>query len=166
MRETEKRTEIVTETVRENTRVPNSPIPVLNINPKSKNCTPLFLIVKTLWMYLFIFSNPFWTFQEIHWNLPNFVWFICLIKGCAGRRNSPSLLSGALSQHKSVIWIFHPVLSCGFKVMCSSGKNVSSSWTNLVLGSGLLHPIGMVWYSECLFTRWPPAPGMAQGELN
>lgn len=50
--------------------------------------------------------------------------------------------------------------------MRSSSKNVSSSWTNLVLGSGPLHPMEMLWYLECLFTWWPPAPGTAQRELQ
>lgn len=35
---------------------------------------------------------------------------------------------------QSDIWMFNPILSCGFKVMCFSSKKVSSSWTNLGLG--------------------------------
>lgn len=48
--------------------------------------------------------------------------------------------------------------------MCSSGKNVSSSWLNLILGNGPLHPVEMLWYLQYLFMWWPLGPGTAQGE--
>lgn len=48
--------------------------------------------------------------------------------------------------------------------MCSSGKNVSSSWLNLILGNGPLHPVEMLWYLQYLFMWWPLGPGTTQGE--